>query len=49
MSGVELDYIVSSGAWSLGGLAIGYLLGRLHARLRGIERHLRHIDKGDDL
>lgn len=43
MNGIE--YLVNSSAWSLGGLAVGYLLGRLHSRLRGIERHLDRMDE----
>jgi hypothetical protein len=33
-----LTYLVESGAWSLGGLVVGYFLGRIDARLRHIEK-----------
>lgn len=45
---MDLEYVINSGAWSFGGLAIGYLLGRLHARLAGIESHLDHMDRPAD-
>ena len=39
-----LEYAISSGAWSLGGLIVGYLLGRIQ---RTVE-HIEHSEDTDD-
>ena len=37
---VEVGYVLDSAAWSLGGLVIGYLLGRTEREIRDIKRRL---------
>ena len=41
----EIEYLISSGAWSLGGLVVGYLLGRLERDVSGIKRRLDHLEE----
>lgn len=37
------DYVVGAGAWSVGGLVLGYVLGRLHGRVKNLEQKVdRH-------
>lgn len=43
----ELQYLLTSGAWSLGGLVTGYMIGRLDRELRDIKRLLRGQKGGD--
>lgn len=42
-----LEYVINSGAWSLGGLVVGYLLGRLERNVRSIRDRLDEEDRDD--
>lgn len=42
-----LTYVVSSGAWSLGGLLVGYALGRMERDVRDIKHTLKENDDDD--
>jgi hypothetical protein len=44
----ELEYLVNSGAWSLGGLVVGFFLGRLERDIRTIKGAVeRREERGD--
>lgn len=42
------EYLYESSIWSLGGLAVGYTLGRTEREVRGIKRTLEEQDDGCD-
>ncbi len=37
-------YLADSALWSIGGLIIGYVAGRFHARLMALEKKAEHDD-----
>lgn len=36
---MDWEYLLNSAAWSAGGLALGYYLGRLERRVEDIAKH----------
>lgn len=44
----ELEYLLSSGIWSLGGLVVGYALGRIERDVQDIKTTLKQKDDSHD-
>jgi hypothetical protein len=39
------EYAINSGAWSIGGLVVGYVLGRMERQITDIKKR---VDERDD-